>query len=31
MEEEDLGNSFLIAVEELGLVGLWASVKEVSG
>jgi hypothetical protein len=30
MEREELGGTFVIAVEELGLNGLWSTIKDVS-
>lgn len=30
-QDEDLGGIFLVSVEELGLTGLWSSVKDVRG
>ncbi len=29
MEGEELGGTFVVAVDELGLSGLWATVREV--
>jgi hypothetical protein len=30
MEAEELGGTFVVAVEELGLNGLWSTIKDVS-
>lgn len=30
MDGEELGGNFVIAVEELGLTGLWTTIKDVS-
>jgi hypothetical protein len=30
MEGEELGGTFVVAVEELGITGLWTTIREVS-